>query len=499
MQQKGHFQVSESEINEVFSDVYREQWNEAEQRRIDADIEKNRKADGLFQLPNSAAGREIKVEQLTHDFVFGSHIFNFDQLGTDERNARYKEIFGTLFNSATISFYWKTMEMKEGHPRYEAEYRDTADFWNHCAEPQKELHWRRPAVDPVVEFCRSKGVRLHGHTLVWGNNTWQIPDWLIAKIPLQSLKKANFDFYTHDKLRSNATEFAFTDMSVEQMEEALGEYTTLINTHMAKRIIEIAMRYGDKVDSWDVVNESAKDFHVGAMFPDSKLCKSTYGPMPGDYTFRGFKIAEGVFPAKAKLNINDYFLNESYANQVDDLLKRGCKIDIMGAQMHLFDPKACLSIAEGKNHDSGDTQSPVRVRETMDIISKPGLPLHLSEITIVSPTTDRRGQIIQAGIARNLYRLWFSLEPMMGITWWNVVDGCGALGEPAISGLFTRDMQPKLAYYALDELINHEWRTNTVCNADKDAKAQFRGFRGNYRLSWVGADGQEESQVCHLK
>lgn len=48
------------------------------------------------------------------------------------------------------------------------------------------------------------------------------------------------------------------------------------------------------------------------MVPGSKLCKSWYGPMPGDYTFRGFKIAEGVFPPEAKLNINDYNLGEDY-------------------------------------------------------------------------------------------------------------------------------------------------------------------------------------------
>ena len=106
---------------------------------------------------------------------------------------------------------------------------------------------------------------------------------------------------------------------------------------------------------------------------------------------------------------------------------------------------------------------------------------------------------MQAEIARNLSRLWFSLEPMMGITWWNVVDGCGAPGEPAVSGLFTRDMEPKLSYFALDGLINREWRTNTVCTADADALAAFRGFRGRYRLSWAGADGCEESLICHLK
>lgn len=130
-------QLSQAEIDEAFSDTYRALWNDDEQRRIDADIEKHRKADGLFQLPASAAGREVRVEQLSHDFVFGAHIFNFDQLGSDERNARYKELYGTLFNSATIAFYWKQLELEEGRPRFRAEYRDTAEFWNRCGDPQR--------------------------------------------------------------------------------------------------------------------------------------------------------------------------------------------------------------------------------------------------------------------------------------------------------------------------------------------------------------------------
>ena len=77
--------VTRSEIDAVISPAYRELWNSAEQKKIDDDIEKNRKAENEFQLPGSARGREVKVEQLTHDFIFGAHIFNFDQLGTVQR------------------------------------------------------------------------------------------------------------------------------------------------------------------------------------------------------------------------------------------------------------------------------------------------------------------------------------------------------------------------------------------------------------------------------
>ena len=487
--------VSQEEINSVISQTYRDLWNDEEQKRIDADIEKHRKADGEFQLPPSAAGRCVKIEQISHDFIFGAHIFNYDQLGTDERNRRYKALYGDLFNSATIAFYWKQLELEEGCPRFRAEYRDTPEFWNKCAEPWKQPHWRRPATDPVVEFCLSKGIRLHGHPLVWGNNTWQIPDWLINKIPFDYLLKADLERNPENRrLQSGGLAEAFKDMTPEEIAEAIPEFTTLINSLVAKRIMEIAIRYGDKVHSWDVVNESAGDFRDGLMIPGAKICKSNYGPMPGDYTYRSFKIAESVFPEHIKLNINDYNLSEHYLNQMKDLLKRGCKIDIAGAQMHLFDPQSCQDIADGKT----TARCPAEVRETMARVAGAGLPVHLSEITITAPGGDRKGEIIQAEITRNLYRLWFSLEPMMGITWWNVVDNCGAPGEPAVSGLFTRNMEPKLSYFALDELINKEWRTNGELKADSSARVGFRGFRGNYKFTWENADGKVESMTAHL-
>jgi GH35 family endo-1,4-beta-xylanase len=216
--------------------------------------------------------------------------------------------------------------------------------------------------------------------------------------------------------------------------------------------------------------------------------------MPGDYTYNTFKIADRVFPENVKLNINEYANNENYANQVKDLIAHGCRIDNLGSQMHLFKPQQCLDIADGKL-----IESPGQVWKKMQILSQAGLPIHLSEITITSPGNDERGRQIQAIIARNLYRLWFSIKHMMGITWWNVVDDCGAPGEPTISGLFTRNMEPKPSFYALDELINHEWKTNLIVKAGIDGIVRFRGFKGNYRLSWKDKSGKEQQREFYLK
>ncbi len=483
----GNPKMSQEELNRIMSPAYWEKWNSQVQAKIDADIEAHRKADGVFQLSLSA-GTEVNVEQISHAFIFGAHIFNFDQLGTDERNRRYKELFGTLLNSATIAFYWKQLELEEGKPRFVGEFRDTAEYWNQVADPQSEPHWRRPATDPVVEFCERKGIRAHGHPLTWGIRKWQMPEWVAQKLP---------EHYRKQYLKDENGHFCndvFAKFSPEQLEAMLPEFTREVNHLMANRIIDIALRYKGRLQSWDVVNESATDFGNGVQIPGNGLCKSCYGLMPGDYTYRSFKITDSVFPKNVKLNINDYNLAQCYPDQVDDLRARGCKVDIMGAQMHLFNPQICLDIAEGKS----DAQSPQNVWEAMARLSTAGLPLHLSEITITAPNNDERGQAIQAVIARNLYRLWFSIKNMMGITWWNLVDDCGAPGEPSVSGIFSRDMQPKPAYFVLNDLINKEWKTNTTVKADKNGEVAFRGFRGKYRLTWNNADGKEQTAEVQL-
>ena len=101
------FQIDRSVMNEAYWKL----WNDKVQAKIDADIEKYRKADAMVEVA-APDGAEVKVEQLTHAFHFGASIFNFNQLGTKERNDRYKALWRTLFNSATVPFYWKTLEPK---------------------------------------------------------------------------------------------------------------------------------------------------------------------------------------------------------------------------------------------------------------------------------------------------------------------------------------------------------------------------------------------------
>lgn len=505
----------------VMSRKYWEVWNDDVQQKIDADIDKHRRADGSFLIA-AADGTEVKVEQLTHDFYFGGQIFNFGQMGKKEWNDRYQALFaaeGGLFNSGTVPFYWRTLERYPNALRFEERYEDTEEFWADRKNPEKEPHWRRPAVDPVISFLKTRGCRVHGHPLVWGNNGGMFPTWIWDDFCPEDEKLA-LEEASGEKLqlRDVTLPMGVKDMKTGSCEWQVAwakiysllseeEIAALVPTFLKrqeeiyeKRIRDIGERYAERVDSWDVVNESSTDYDK---FGRKALRKkafdaSWYGPMPADYALKAFLWAQKYLSQKSKFSINEYDM-EPFFDQVKDLTANGARIDMVGVQMHLFNPKESAAIAEGKfSREVYSKTHPKAIAERFQKLAEAGRPIHLSEITITAPDLTEKGQMIQAIILRNLYRIWFSVPKMNGITWWNIVDGCGYPGEPAMSGLFTRDMKPKTAYYALDNLINREWKTNVSIPVN-NGRASFRGFCGRYRLSWkCGVCGERHSRLVRL-
>ena len=75
------------EDRSVMADAYWAIWNDEVQAKIEADIKKYRKADATVEVA-APDGEEVKVEQISHAFFFGAHIFNFNQLGKKEWNGQ---------------------------------------------------------------------------------------------------------------------------------------------------------------------------------------------------------------------------------------------------------------------------------------------------------------------------------------------------------------------------------------------------------------------------
>ena len=297
--------------------------------------------------------------------------------------------------------------------------------------------YRRPPPDVVVDFCQQHGLNMNGHCLVWDHGKHSIPDWLPDATSCESL--------------------------------------------LERRIRELGERYGDCIQRWDVLNEALSRPALGH--------RTGPRPMPHDIEFLAFQLAQRYLPSSAHLMINettavawleDY--RHHYHELIRSLRRRGAKIDGIGLQWHLF------SLENQQRLLDGAWLTPASMLAALDEYAAHERPLHISEITLHSARDDAIGRKTQARLARHVYRLWFSHPAVHAITWWNVPDGGAVPGEDHLpSGLLDEQLDPKAAYEALDQLINHEWRTRTTVTTDDRGRATFRGFLGRYRFRIKGA------------
>ena len=245
--------------------------------RIDRGIEENRKGQATLKFidkeGNPLENNKVDIKQTRHDFQFGCNIFMLDGFETDRETEMYKDLFKNIFNLAIAPFYWGTLEPEPGKLRFNKD---------------SEYIFRRPAPDLVVEYCEKNNIDIKGHCLLW---QMIYPDWL-----------------PDDKEK--------------------------VKPYIVKRFREIAERYKDKINAWDVVNEPlARYHHPEVIFPE-------------DYLFWCYKEADKYFPYN-KLMLNEVtksWFDYNYENThfyliLENLLLRGARIDGIGLQYHLFGGK----------------------------------------------------------------------------------------------------------------------------------------------------------------
>ena len=172
--------------------------------RIQKGIEANRKGHFTLVLADKAGkpvqNATVEIQQVRHEFQFGSTLFMLNGFKTDTLNRRFERIFTSLFTLGCVPFYWKALEPEPGKLRFAA---------------SSTPIYRRPPPDAVLDFCRRRNITPKGHTLVWDNAQWSIPEWL----PADTAQRAKL---------------------------------------IDKRIREIAGRYGESIHTWDIVNELLK-------------------------------------------------------------------------------------------------------------------------------------------------------------------------------------------------------------------------------------------------
>lgn len=373
-----------------------------------------------------ASDVSVTVRQTRHDFLFGCNLFQLGGFNDAELNRLHDHHFTDLFNSGVAPFYWSALEPAPGQLRFAADSSRIP---------------RRPPPDTVTDFCESHGITPKGHCLAWHQ---LLPDWL----PSDPAKTGRL---------------------------------------LAERIAAIARRYGHRIPMWDVVNEPMEKY----LFPRASM-------LPGDYVAEVFRHAAKSLPPDTALFLNEattFSWREFHGRTTglhlleENLRLRGCKVDGLGLQYHLFfyDRDGLTATVNDLVRARDTYLDPRRLLSVLDLhaAARPGRPIHVSEITIPSypDLDDNVAEDLQASISRRLYRLWFSHPGVEGIYWWNLADG-GAHGREGRlrAGLLREDLSPKPVHRTLRSLIRDEWTTRLSLRGDAHGLCSLRGFYGDYEI-----------------
>ncbi len=148
---------------------------------VERDIRRHRTADTTVTLTVNGeplAGREVRLQQLRHKFLFGCTAFEAVELASGDsddpgREERMLELWEGLFNFGTLPFYWGRFEPERGKPDTER-------------------------VLAAARLLTERGHTVKGHPLAWHTVT---ADWLldldnaeIARVQTERIKREMTDF-----------------------------------------------------------------------------------------------------------------------------------------------------------------------------------------------------------------------------------------------------------------------------------------------------------------
>ena len=250
----------------------------------------------------------------------------------------------------------------------------------------------------------------------------------------------------------------------------------IFETQMA-RIRRDITKFKGIIDMWDVINEAV----IMPIFDKydngiTRLCKER-----GRISLIRDLFAEArAASPNATLLINDFDMSKAYDLLVEELLVLGVPIDAIGLQSHMH--QGCWPKE--------------KTEEVLERFSRFNLPLHFTEVTLVSGPimpreivdlndykndswlSDPEGEARQAKEAVEFYDILFAHPLVQSITWWSFHDG---LWLDAPSGILSRTSDPKPVYDALHKRIKGDWWTGTQeLMADTNGYITVTGIRGKY-------------------
>lgn len=419
------------------------------EKKIKGGIEKYRKGDLTLRVTDASgkplAGATVKVMQKTHAFRFGANLFMLDELETPEKNETYKKRFASVFNMATLPFYWDALEPTEGKPRYAKD---------------SERVYRRPAPDLCIEFCEKHGIEPREHALAYENF---FPKWLY-------------------------------DADVETIKAAL-----------ERRFAEIAERYADKIPTIEVTNEMFWERGKTAFYEDPDYVEWCFR-LAEKYFPNNQLVINDATPWGWYGNCRT---TDPYYAYTEATLLKGARIDAIGMQFHMFVPREKeyeetrpyydpdklyahmdLFARFGKPLQVTEITIPSYSWEAEDEILQADILEYLYSIWFSHPKVE---QIVYWNLIDGYCHVWDPDPAVIAASQGNMAQGENVY----YGGLLRFDMSKKPAYDRLDELINRRWHTEETLTADACGCASLRGFYGDYTVE-VTRDGKTVTKEITL-
>lgn len=316
------------------------------------------------------------------------------------------------------------------------------DYWR--LQIRAMLYQKMQAnVDYVVEFWIKSGaagiVQIETREASGGDAQYKTvnvtTDW--TKATLVFTAKGTEDAIAFDLNNANHTTYWIDDVSVKQYVAPntggpSDEDKAKIDNAMQTWITECVNHFKGDVHVWDVVNEPMADGKSGLRTSSNSDVDSEakdiffWSDFLGrDYALKAFQYAAAADP-DALLFINDYNLESNPAKldslivYVAELKAKGAKIDGIGTQMHISDPKSYGPIYD-----------------MFQKLAKTGLLIKISELDIKANVTGKETvtQIdleYQAAMYQYIVKTYLELIPkeqQYGITVWGVNDGSSWLNK----------------------------------------------------------------------
>jgi endo-1,4-beta-xylanase len=251
-----------------------------------------------------------------------------------------------------------------------------------------------------------------------------------------------------------------------------------VETQVRERIRRDVAEFRGLIDTWDVINEVV----IMPVFEAEKNAITPLAAKLGRVPViqLAFDEARATNPS-ATLLLNDFDLSERYEQLIEQVLEAGVAVDALGLQTHMH-----------QGYWGEQT-----MLEMVDRFARFGLPLHLTESTLLSghlmppeivdlndyqipswPSTSE-GEERQADELVRHYRSLVSHPAVAAITYWGITDRGAWLGAPV--GLVREDGSRKPSYDALHALIKGEWwLPPTAMRTDAEGRLEVTGFFGDY-------------------